>query len=451
MIPLYLFMGTFILACKATDNPTPADIPSMMEADLEKIGPDSEERDVIHSSLPFDLENVVMNASAYDQSNQLTIKIQLMDKKSNDAYTLKPDESLQWELKTEEEIETLVEDTSFTLAFNGSLEETLSQAQELAVSVTFSKGRNNFTKESYSLKQIISSIRAGVSEFSITFPEMNQLLANEAPQIKWSGDEFLTDISYHLTVHREAGCQNPIQSHFVMEGTEHRLNALENGHYFVCIVAKDSLDNSETAEEIPFQVDSIPPLPNQLSTPGTTEDPSPKISWTPAQDDTEVSYNLYITSDAECSTVVQKLHDVKDNFANLDSLQDGTYYACLELVDQAGNTTDVDPISFTINTSVCGGVTIGGSCWYLGSSGASCTTTCTNHGGVNSATSSYINGSQARCGEVLDALGGANDSTVSTGFSGFGCYQKGGSYYLGRSTSYGANYFGKERACACNQ
>jgi len=74
------------------------------------------------------------------------------------------------------------------------------------------------------------------------------------------------------------------------------------------------------------------------------------------------------------------------------------------------------PIDAAIDATVdaaatCAGTTVGGHCWYKGAVGASCTTVCTNHGGVDPATIGYAGAptagaraNQANCQAVAAAL-----------------------------------------------
>ena len=57
----------------------------------------------------------------------------------------------------------------------------------------------------------------------------------------------------------------------------------------------------------------------------------------------------------------------------------------------------------------CGGTGVGPHCWYLGASGATCTTTCKKHGGYDfQATASYVGGAGTadNCATVFQALTG---------------------------------------------
>lgn len=103
----------------------------------------------------------------------------------------------------------------------------------------------------------------------------------------------------------------------------------------------------------------------------------------------------------------------------------------------------------------CGGVSVGGYCWYFGATDESCTTVCASRGGYNAATLSYAGsgGSNNNCRDVLDGLGiGTIGSSPSTNAFATGC---GTSNSLVRhrgttATTESANGAAVRRACACN-
>jgi len=104
----------------------------------------------------------------------------------------------------------------------------------------------------------------------------------------------------------------------------------------------------------------------------------------------------------------------------------------------------------------CTGVTVGGSCWLLGSSGDSCDTTCNNAGLLyDDATRTYAgsDGSDADCTAVLDALAVTGSGVTFSGCGvGVGCgYDNGGSGRLRCSdaTTSSASFSTFDRACAC--
>jgi hypothetical protein len=76
----------------------------------------------------------------------------------------------------------------------------------------------------------------------------------------------------------------------------------------------------------------------------------------------------------------------------------------------------------------CGGTRVFDRCWYLAPSNVSCNQHCTNHGGYNNETESYVGtpsqgGSLENCSAVLNALG--RPSQVAEGTRddiGFGCH-----------------------------
>lgn len=118
----------------------------------------------------------------------------------------------------------------------------------------------------------------------------------------------------------------------------------------------------------------------------------------------------------------------------------------------------------TTNNGICGGASVGGSCWYLGSSAQSCDNVCSSHGGCNlSGTKNYAGsgGTLANCTSVLNALGKAGSAqNGSDPFmeAPFGCLydesnsfmQTGNIRLTNLETECGGAQVGVFRACACN-
>jgi len=111
--------------------------------------------------------------------------------------------------------------------------------------------------------------------------------------------------------------------------------------------------------------------------------------------------------------------------------------------------------------ATCGGVKVGGYCWYYGNDGQSCATVCSARGGYNSATQSYAGntGTNANCNTVLTALaagGGTStaDSMCNAGLEYAGCVIEVTFVLRGRCTNAATNasaaVAGYRRACACN-
>lgn len=110
----------------------------------------------------------------------------------------------------------------------------------------------------------------------------------------------------------------------------------------------------------------------------------------------------------------------------------------------------------TCSAPLCGGVEVGGYCWYFGATDANCTTVCTGHGGYNAATLSYAgsDGTNGNCQSVLEALNaGPPGGGVSTNGFTLGCMTNasGTARYRGTgATVEGSNGAAYRRACACN-
>ena len=110
---------------------------------------------------------------------------------------------------------------------------------------------------------------------------------------------------------------------------------------------------------------------------------------------------------------------------------------------------------WNVTTVACGGTEVGGGCWYWGSSGASCTSTCSSHGGYSDLTRTYAgsSGSGANCKTVLDALNAntGQSSPTTSSDTGMGCFTYSAyRYWSTNATTEGAATGGRGRACACN-
>lgn len=108
----------------------------------------------------------------------------------------------------------------------------------------------------------------------------------------------------------------------------------------------------------------------------------------------------------------------------------------------------------------CGGVMVGGSCWYLGADETwTCTRVCAAHGGYDEATRTCAGsgGTNANCDDVLDALGMRyrGVSTLTGSGVGIGCLFMATANVRYRvadtPTTPDATYILSRRACACRE
>ena len=107
----------------------------------------------------------------------------------------------------------------------------------------------------------------------------------------------------------------------------------------------------------------------------------------------------------------------------------------------------------------CGGTSYGGFCWYLGATAASCTTTCSSHGGtVDAGTITYAGsgGTLSNCTNVITALGKTFSSSgdVTSAPAGYGCYFSSvivtTAYHATTpATTQAAAGSSRQRACSC--
>jgi hypothetical protein len=128
---------------------------------------------------------------------------------------------------------------------------------------------------------------------------------------------------------------------------------------------------------------------------------------------------------------------------------------------QVGNIF-LNPKQGTSNGTVeCGGVEVGGYCWYLGADSVSCDAVCNSHGGYHEATRSFSgsDGSPSSCRSILDAMGLPIDDFYETKQGGIGCFvipnTRGNyfGYWDDVPTSSSATYVtpGRRRICACQK
>ena len=112
----------------------------------------------------------------------------------------------------------------------------------------------------------------------------------------------------------------------------------------------------------------------------------------------------------------------------------------------------------------CSGVLYSGICWYLASSGESCTQACTAHGGPSSLVTSHVGtaaqgGSLTECATILSRLGVAGTVQNVTSTSGVGCSKNIGTLGPGPGLywcttpdfSTNASLTGVQPACGCLQ
>jgi hypothetical protein len=105
----------------------------------------------------------------------------------------------------------------------------------------------------------------------------------------------------------------------------------------------------------------------------------------------------------------------------------------------------------------CGGVKVGGYCWYLGGTWIPCSSLCADHGGYNEATRTYAgsSGTDQNCWDVLTALGApAATSRFQTDERADGCSygeSSEGVFWWRSVLPTTAEERSNHRACACNE
>ncbi len=129
---------------------------------------------------------------------------------------------------------------------------------------------------------------------------------------------------------------------------------LEEGEYFICVQAIINGAKNRYAKNSPYKVtiDLSPPGAATIEDiPSPSDDNAPLISWSSVDD--AVTYELAIARDQECELVEQSYIGLTETSYEIEELDNGSYYACLYTVDEAGNKTDAEnqALSFAINTS----------------------------------------------------------------------------------------------------
>jgi hypothetical protein len=105
-------------------------------------------------------------------------------------------------------------------------------------------------------------------------------------------------------------------------------------------------------------------------------------------------------------------------------------------------------------TAACAGVSFGGYCWYMGTSGASCDTICGGHGAtcVSAGVIAYgSGGTNTDCGNLLTALSQAGGAVGNSAAYDTGCVMVGGLRFRNTlPTTCAAAAVGGLRTCSCS-
>lgn len=130
------------------------------------------------------------------------------------------------------------------------------------------------------------------------------------------------------------------------------------------------------------------------------------------------------------------------------------------IVDSVASSNTIEEQS---DSSSCGGVSVGGFCWYLGAYGQSCSEVCSSRGGYHQATESFAGsgGSHRNCVDVVAALTNQNSPTVANGTGGpaAGCTyaddptpaQVGFFWFNTSATSASFSHALAKRVCSCQK
>ena len=125
--------------------------------------------------------------------------------------------------------------------------------------------------------------------------------------------------------------------------------------------------------------------------------------------------------------------------------------------NDAGGDTDSDTDTDTDTGPPCGGVRVGGFCWYLGEKGNPCGVTCAGNGQYHEATRTFAGsaGTDENCKTVMAAIGGGISffpNLIDGDGMGIGCFATTAGM-VGRAltpaTTRDAQSVYNLRACAC--
>lgn len=203
-------------------------------------------------------------------------------------------------------------------------------------------------------------------EFVITGPTATN---DQTPTISWEKAD--TAVSYNIAISAVSTCENPVATgEKITENNYAVTSSLNDGTYFVCVSAFDSLDNKRIATNsselaittggTPFQfkIDTVPPGAFSIATMSTpTNNKKPQVSW--AASAGASSYRIRLISAGTCAAPTTVAHTGNNitqlNYTPNSNLSDGTYTVCVDSKDDAGNgttATNNDAVSFTIDSTI---------------------------------------------------------------------------------------------------
>ena len=177
------------------------------------------------------------------------------------------------------------------------------------------------------------------------------LISDSKPTVQW---EAATNADiYDVVVATDSLCTSAVESFFDLTTTSVEVSELADGSYFTCVEARNSTGTTvATNNGLGFTVDTTPPGEFAIIDPsGLVNTGTPGVTWEMAADAT--SYDLVISTLADCGDTVQEATDLITTSYRATTLADGTYYTCVVASDEVGNTTDAtnNGLSFEVDTT----------------------------------------------------------------------------------------------------
>lgn len=161
-------------------------------------------------------------------------------------------------------------------------------------------------------------------------------------------------VNFDVVLSPSKSCLVPIDSAADYEKTSITLKVPTATTYYLCVQAILKNGRLLNADNSPYAItiDLVPPGSSTLdtiTTPARVKQPT--ITWSKNEDlDT---YDLLIGRDPKCEVIEQTKLGLTDTTATLEALGEGSFYACLDTVDPAGNHTAATNtgLNFVIDTA----------------------------------------------------------------------------------------------------
>ena len=136
-----------------------------------------------------------------------------------------------------------------------------------------------------------------------------------------------------------ADAANGYSASWTLISTPITVSGLSQGEKRLCLMGKNGAYVQQTATSYTWIINSAAPSTFAIIAPSvTTNSITPIVQWQPSVG--AATYNLKVTTDAGCSTIVQNYPSLTTTNQTLLSLANGTYYVCVRAISAAGNGSD---------------------------------------------------------------------------------------------------------------